>query len=80
MQRITSLLTLMAQVCWTMEIGGTTMSQRFRAMGYNPAREEDIFSYLNSPYPGSGPRLGKHRLGIDFYLGENMEVSDRRLI
>ena len=70
----------MVQVCWTLENGGTTMSERFRALGFDPARMEDVFRYVNTPYPGSGPQLGKHHLGIDFYLGEDMEVSDKWLI
>ena len=56
------------------------MSERFRALGFDPARMEDVFRYVNTPYPGSGPQPGKHHLGIDFYLGEDMEVSDKWLI
>ena len=65
----------MTQVCWTASIGGTSISDQFRALGMNPSREEDVFGWVNGPYPGSGPTMGIHRLGIDFYLGEDMEVS-----
>ena len=64
----------MVQVCWTLENGGTTMSERFRALGFDPARVEDVFRYVNTPYPGSGPQPGKHRLGIDYAYSLEMKV------
>ena len=56
------------------------MSDKFRALGLDPASVEDVFGWVNTPYPGSGPQPGKHRLGLDFYLGEDMEVSNKWLI